>query len=120
MVAMLLAAPPARALVTVDDRTRMRLDASRHRLTVARGRKTIVLRLEAVNRGGDPHDVAIRRVGGKRLATTGVIRPGTKPGTFRVRLKPGRYVLYCTIGAGTSLSHERLGMRDTLKVVRRA
>ena len=117
---MLLAAPPARALVTVDDRARMRLDSSRHRLTVARGRKTIVLRLEAVNRGEDPHDVAIRRVGGKRLATTGVIRPGTKPGVFRLRLKPGRYVLYCTIGAGTSLSHEKLGMRDTLKVVRRA
>jgi hypothetical protein len=116
---MVLATPPARALVSVDDRMRMRLDSSRHRLTVARGRKTIVLRLEAVNRGQDPHDVAIRRVGGKRLATTGVIRPGTKPGTLRVRLRPGRYVLYCTIAAGTSLSHERLGMRDRLKVVRR-
>jgi hypothetical protein len=117
-VAFLMAAPPARALVTVDDRTRMRLAASRHRLTVVRGRTTIVLRLEAINRGEDPHDVAIRRVGGRRLATTGVLKPG-RPGRLRVRLRPGRYVLYCTIGAGTPLAHERLGMRDTLRVVRR-
>jgi len=76
-----------------------------------------VLRLEAVNRGEDPHDVAIRRVGGRRLATTGLLRPGGV-GRLRVRLKPGRYVLYCTIGAGTPLSHELLGMRDALRVVK--
>jgi hypothetical protein len=114
-----MAAPPARALVTVDDRTRMRLGASRHRLTIVRGRTTIVLRLEAVNRGEDPHDVAIRRVGGRRLATTGLLAPRGKPGRLRIRLRPGRYVLYCTIMAGTPRSHERLGMRDTLRVVRR-
>jgi hypothetical protein len=114
-----MAAPPAFALVTVDDRTRMRLGASRHRLTVVRGRTTIVLRLQAVNRGEDPHDVAIRRVGGRRLATTGLLVPGGRPGRIRIRLRPGRYVLYCTIGAGTPLSHEMLGMRDTLRVVRR-
>jgi hypothetical protein len=114
-----MAAPPAFALVTVDDRTRMRLGASRHRLTVVRGRTTIVLRLQAVNRGEDPHDVAIRRVGGRRLATTGLLAPGGRPGRIRIRLRPGRYVLYCTIGAGTPLSHEMLGMRDTLRVVRR-
>jgi hypothetical protein len=107
-------------LVNVDDRTRMRLTSSRHRLTIARGRKTVLLRIEAVNRGGDPHDVAIRRVGGPRLATTGVVRPGGVPRAFRVRLRPGRYVLYCTIAAGTALAHERLGMRDTLRVVRRS
>jgi hypothetical protein len=79
-----------------------------------------VLRIEAVNRGDDPHDVAIRRVGGPRLASSGVIRPGAPPRRFRIRLRPGRYVLYCTIAAGTPLSHERLGMRDTLRVVRRS
>ena len=114
-----MAAPPAYALVTVDDRTRLRLGASRHRLTVVKGRKTIVLRLQAVNRGQDPHDVAIRRVGGRRLATTGLLVPGGGTGQLRVRLKPGRYVLYCTIAAGTPLSHERLGMRDALRVVKR-
>jgi len=119
-VAFLIAAPPAHALVTVDDRTRLRLGASRHKLTVKRGRKTILLRLEAINRGEDPHDVAIRRVGGHRLKTTGVLAPGgTDGGAFTIRLKPGRYVLYCTIGAGTPLSHEKRGMRDTLRVVRR-
>ena len=118
-MALILAASPAHALVSVDDRTRLRLGASRHRLTVVKGRKTIVLRLEAVNRGEDPHDVAIRRVGGRRLAATGLLRPGGGIGQLRVRLKPGRYVLYCTIGAGTPLSHELLGMRDALRVVRR-
>ena len=68
---MILPPPPVPALVNVDDRTRMRLTSSRHKLTVARGRKTILVRIEAVNRGSDPHDVAIRRVGGHRLATTG-------------------------------------------------
>lgn len=116
-MAFLLAAP-AHALVTVDDRVRLRLGASRHRLTIVRGRTTLVLRLEAVNRGEDPHDVAIRRVGGRRLATTGLLRPGGAPGALRIRLRPGRYVLYCTIAAGTPLSHEKLGMRDTLRVVR--
>ncbi len=108
------------ALITLDDRSRMRLSSSRHRLTVRRGRKTVLLRLEAVNRGDDPHDVAIRRVGGPRLAQSGVVLPGGKPRRFRVRLKPGRYVLYCTIAARTPLSHERLGMSDALRVVRRA
>jgi hypothetical protein len=117
---MLLSPPPVNALVNVDDRTRMRLTSSRHKVTVARGRKTVVLRIEAVNRGDDPHDVAIRRVGGRRLATTGIVLPGGHTRRFRIRLKPGRYVLYCTIAAGTALSHERLGMRDTLRVVRRS
>jgi hypothetical protein len=116
---MILLPPPVPALVNVDDRTRMRLTSSRHKLTVAPGRKTILVRIEAVNRGSDPHDVAIRRVGGRRLATTGVVLPG-KTRRFRIRLKPGRYVLYCTIAAGTALSHERLGMRDALRVVRRS
>jgi len=91
-VALILAASPAHALVSVDDRTRLRLGVSRHRLTVVKGRKTIVLRLEAVNRGEDPHDVAIRRVGGRRLATTGLLRPGGGIGQLRVRLKPSHSV----------------------------
>jgi hypothetical protein len=119
-VALVLSPPPVHALVTVDDRSRMRLTSSRHRLTVVRGRTSLVLRIEAVNRGGDPHDVAIRRLGGRRLATTGVIEPGGPPRRFRVRLKPGRYVLYCTIAAGTPLAHEARGMRDALRVVRRS
>ena len=88
---MVLPPPPVPAPVNVDDRTRMRLTSSRHKLTVARARKTILVRIEAVNRGSDPHDVAIRRVGGHRLATTGVVQPG-KTRRFRIRLKPGRYV----------------------------
>jgi hypothetical protein len=119
-VAFVLPPPPVHALVNVDDRFRMRLTSSRHKLTLAKGRTTTLLIVEAVNRGSDPHDVAIRRVGGRRLATTGVVAPGGHTRRFRVRLKPGRYVLYCTIAAGTPLSHERLGMRDTLRVVRRS
>jgi hypothetical protein len=119
-VALVLPPPPVHALITLDDRSRMRLTSSRHRLTVVRGRKTVVLRIEAINRGSDPHDVAIRRVGGRRLAMTGTVLPGGPPRRFRIRLKPGRYVLYCTIAAGTALSHERLGMRDALRVVRRS
>ncbi len=117
-MALVLSPPPVHALVTIDDRSRLRLTSSRHRLTVKRGRKTVLLRIEAVNRGDDPHDVAIRRVGGRRLATTGTVLPDGPPRRFRIRLTPGRYVLFCTIAARTALSHERLGMRDALRVVR--
>jgi hypothetical protein len=119
-VALVLALAPVHALITIDDRSRMRLTSSRHRLSVARGSRTVLLRFEAVNRGDDPHDVAIRRVGGPRLRSSGVMLPDGPPRRFRIRLRPGRYVLYCTIAAGTPLSHERLGMRDTLRVVRRS
>lgn len=119
-MALVLPPPPVHALVTLDDRSRMRLTSSRHKLTVVRGRKTVLLRIEAINRGSDPHDVAIRRVGGRRLVATGTVQPGGPPRRFRIRLQPGRYVLYCTIAAKTALSHERLGMRDVLRVVRRS
>lgn len=115
----MLAPAPAFALVTVDDRARMRLGSSRHRLTVAKGRKTVLLRIEAVNRGEDPHDVAIRPVNGRRIAVSGTIAPRGGVRRFRVRLRPGNYVLFCTIAARTPLSHERAGMRDTLRVLRR-
>ncbi len=117
---MVLAPPPVPALVNVDDRTRMRLTSSRHKVTLAKGRTSIVVRIEAVNRGDDPHDVAIRRVGGRRLAWTGTVLPGGHTRRFRIRLTPGRYVLFCTIAARTPLSHERLGMKDALRVVRRS
>ena len=116
---MILPPPPVPALVNVDDRTRMRLTSSRHKLTVA--------------------GVARRSWCGSRRSTAGAIRTTSRSGAsagtgsrrrasccldetrrFRIRLKPGRYVLYCTIAAGTALSHERLGMRDALRVVRRS
>jgi hypothetical protein len=89
--------PPARELVQA---TEYHLALSRTRLRAG----TAVIQLS--NRGEDPHDLRIRgRRGGIRETVPGGL------GQWRTRLKPGRYVLYCSLPG-----HEKLGMRAVLTV----
>ena len=62
------------------------------------------------NNGQDDHDLAVRNARGKIIASTGVVRHGAL-GQLRVRLRPGRYVLVCTLA-----DHEARGMRAVLVV----
>jgi hypothetical protein len=69
-----------------------------------------VLVAELKNNGEDDHDLAVRNRRGQIIASTGVVRHGGL-GRLRVRLRPGRYVLVCTLAG-----HEALGMRSVLVV----
>jgi len=68
--------------------------------------------VELVNFGEDVHDLRLRRVGGTRTFGTAALAPGGRA-ELRVRLAPGRYVLWCSIA-----DHRARGMRAVL-VVRR-
>jgi hypothetical protein len=69
-----------------------------------------VLIAQLKNIGQDDHDLAVRNSHGQIIASTGVVRHGAL-GQLRVRLRPGRYLLVCTIA-----NHEALGMRTVLVV----
>lgn len=69
-----------------------------------------VLIAQLKNNGQDDHDLAVRNARGRIIASTGVVRHGAL-GQLRVRLRPGRYVLVCTLA-----DHEALGMRAVLVV----
>jgi uncharacterized cupredoxin-like copper-binding protein len=94
------AAAPARLLV----------EGREFNLTLSRAKlkhgKAII---QLANRGEDPHDLAIKRVGGgqRRIGKT---LPG-ELGEWEGRLRRGRYKLFCTIEG-----HRALGMRATLRV----
>ena len=93
--------PPARLLAFASE---FRIGASRSQAPAG------VLVAQLKNIGQDDHDLAVRNARGKIVASTGVVRHGAL-GQLRVRLRPGRYVLVCTLG-----DHEARGMRATLVV----
>jgi hypothetical protein len=95
------AAAPARLLV----------EGREYNLTLSRPQLrhgTAIIQL--ANRGQDPHDLALARVGGGRRYRIGKTLPG-ELGTWRGRLRPGRYRMFCTIEG-----HRGLGMRAVLRV----
>jgi uncharacterized cupredoxin-like copper-binding protein len=95
------AAAPARLLV----------EAREFNLTLSRGKiKHGVAVVQLANQGEDPHDLAIKRIGGKRRGTIAETRPG-QLGEWEGRLRRGRYRLYCTLEG-----HRALGMRAVLRV----
>ena len=61
---------------------------------------------QAKNVGQIPHDLAIKGTSDK----TNLIQPGGSA-TLSVNLKPGKYLLYCTVPG-----HEAAGMKGTLTV----
>ncbi len=93
--------PPARLLAFASE---FRIGASRS--TAPAG----VLIAQLKNIGQDDHDLAVRNPRGQIIASTGVVTHGAL-GRLRVRLRPGRYVLVCTLG-----DHEQRGMRSVLVV----
>ena len=66
--------------------------------------------LELVNFGQDPHDLRLRRVGGKRVYRLATTAPGERS-MLDFRTLPGRYILWCSIG-----DHRRRGMTAVLTV----
>ena len=97
----LAAAAPARLLV----------EAREFNLTLSRGKiKHGPAIVQLANQGEDPHDLAIKRIGGKRRGAIAKTLPG-ELGEWEGRLRRGRYRLYCTLEG-----HRALGMRAVLRV----
>ncbi|MEW6582668.1 MAG: hypothetical protein AB1416_07910, partial [Actinomycetota bacterium] len=97
--------PPARMLVFADE---FRLGTSRARLPAGR----VVIQVRSI--GEDDHDLRVRRSDGTVAGATPVVHPG-RLAQLRLRLRPGRYTLYCGLAG-----HEAAGMRARLVVTRRA
>jgi hypothetical protein len=93
--------PPARAQVSAGE---FQLTLSRS--SIKRGAAII----ELVNYGEDDHDLALRRVGGKRTYRIALVHPG-QTGELDARLRAGRYAVWCTLA-----DHRARGMRATLLV----
>ncbi len=66
--------------------------------------------LELVNFGEDPHDLRLRRIGGKRVYRVAVTLPGDRS-ELDFRVVPGRYRLWCSIA-----DHRQRGMSAVLTV----
>ncbi len=68
--------------------------------------------VELVNFGEDDHDLRLRRLGSKRTKShyIPVLRPGRR-GELELRLRPGRYRLWCSVAG-----HRELGMESYLVV----
>ncbi len=76
------------------------------------------VRIHVYNLGMDDHDLTIADPAGRVIASRGVVaKSGTKAGqaVFSVRLKPGRYRIYCSLFAGTADSHEAFGMTAMIR-----
>lgn len=97
--------PLARSL-TVDERE---WTVTPSQTVVAAG----VITFYVYDRGQDAHNLTIRGPGGIR----GVIwLQSGGSGKIVAHLRPGRYLLYCSMFAGTPQSHQMRGMQATLTV----
>jgi plastocyanin len=78
-------------------------------LTVKAGGNATQLRITLHNSGAIAHDLRIKRgsqdAGGTQTVTNG------KDAAASVKLAPGTYTFYCSVG-----DHEQLGMKGTLRV----
>jgi hypothetical protein len=107
-VLLALSAAPAEAAPS-----RLLVEAREFNLTLSRahiepGRAIVQL----ANRGEDPHDLRLRRIGGRGGGAIAEVEPG-EVGEWRGRLRRGRYRLWCTLEG-----HRAQGMRATLRVRR--
>jgi hypothetical protein len=85
--------------------------ATEYRIGTSRAKAPAgVLVAQLQNNGQDDHDLAVRNARGQIIASTKVVHHGGL-GQLRVRLKPGRYQLVCTLA-----DHEARGMRAVLVV----
>jgi plastocyanin len=66
--------------------------------------------IQFVNYGEDPHDMRVERVGGSKIYGAPIMQPG-QIYNLGVKLVPGRYQLWCSIG-----NHRQLGMQAVLIV----
>lgn len=100
-VATASAPQPARVQISADE-----FSLALSRSSLRKGQAII----ELVNYGEDDHDLALRRIGAKRIYRIGIVRPG-QTGSLEKRLPAGRFTLWCTLA-----DHRRLGMKATLRV----
>ncbi len=100
-VATASAPQPARVQISADE-----FGLALSRSSIRKGPAII----ELVNYGEDDHDLALRRIGGKRVYRIGIVQPG-QTGSIEKRLAAGRFTLWCTLA-----DHRSLGMRATLRV----
>jgi len=119
LAAALIAAPAATGEVVTPARTarssapaRLLVEAREFNLALSRARiKHGLAIVQLADRGEDPHDLAIKRIGGQRLrARIAKTLPG-EVGEWEGRLRRGRYRLWCTIEG-----HRAAGMRAVLRV----
>jgi hypothetical protein len=90
---------------------RMLVEAREYRFTLSRTvLKTGPAIIQLADRGEDPHDLRLARIGAKRTATISQVLPGGL-GEWRGRLTRGRYRLYCTLPG-----HAKLGMHAVITV----
>jgi hypothetical protein len=68
------------------------------------------VRIELANFGQDDHNLTVRKVGTTKVVTMPGALPGTRE-TATLRLKPGLYVLKCTMA-----DHAMRGMKARLRV----
>jgi hypothetical protein len=114
LAALILVLVPREAPASAPFPTRVQVTSTEFRLTMSRvvvpgGR----VRIELVNLGEDPHDLKLRRIGGKYTYTIPETLPGERS-TKVLRLIRGRYRVWCAIAG-----HRDWGMRATLRVVPR-
>ncbi len=83
-----------------------------YRLILSRGVvKAGPLSLLALNRGMDPHDLRVSRIGSGFQVAAPQLRSGARWADV-VNLRPGVYRLWCSLP-----QHARLGMHTTLRVI---
>jgi uncharacterized cupredoxin-like copper-binding protein len=71
------------------------------------------VKIELANFGEDPHNLKLRRIGGTSVHTVGETLPGERTvKTFK--FQAGQFKLWCSLAG-----HEALGMKATLRVVKR-
>lgn len=100
--------PPLPAAATIDE-TEWSVSVSRRVLAAG------VVTLRVYNRGMDDHDLVL--VDSDGVAHRVDLGPGESD-VIRARLAPGRHRVFCSVLAGTSESHEALGMWAELVVGR--
>ena len=90
---------------------RLGVSAQEFHLTLSKPAvKAGVLEIELQNDGEDPHDLRVRRVGGSHTFSIPLTQPG-KRRTVAIRVRPGRYRLWCSVA-----DHRALGMQALLRV----
>jgi hypothetical protein len=99
----------ARALVSAAGH--LQVIEVEYRLMLSRGAlRAGAVGLEAIDRGSDPHDLRLRRLGSNHEVIVPQLNPGQR-WDATVRLPPGTYRLWCSLP-----EHARRGMRATLRV----
>jgi plastocyanin len=108
-LALLVASPPASGS---RQPARVQVLAREFNFTLSRnGVRKGDVTFELANFGADPHNLVVKRLkDGAILDSTGDVLGGSRA-ELTLKLRPGKYELYCSVA-----NHESLGMQALLKV----